>query len=168
MTLLKCHGFRFNLWKYGVRYLSGLKERPCLLKEENNITGSFTVTDSCVNRFKSVQLKKLQAKAVDSSSTGSDDIVLRINVTAGGCQGFNYSFCFENARDISAEDLWLKKDDALIVLQKKAFRLLKGSVIDYHSELKGSAFVIKSNPNSDHSCSCGSSFSVKTANLMKS
>jgi len=77
----------------------------------------------------------------------------RIAIKGGGCSGFQYEFTIDNS----------KADDDLnyenILIDKTSANLLKGSEIDYVSELIGSQFKI-TNPQSKSSCGCGVSFSL--------
>ena len=77
----------------------------------------------------------------------------RIAIKGGGCSGFQYDFSF----DTKQEDNDYKINNILI--DKQSAELLKGSEIDYVSELIGSSFKI-SNPQSKSSCGCGVSFSI--------
>ena len=132
------------------------------LSSSNDVGHHFTVTNACVNRIRQIVLKGMPD--VEQTSTNSYPArALRVIVTPGGCQGFNYSFSFETTDKIDREkDLWIKVDnDVLIVLRKKVFSIIKGSTLDFRSELRGSYFTLRDNPNSNHACSCGSSFSVK-------
>ena len=77
----------------------------------------------------------------------------RIAIKGGGCSGFKYDFSFDkNPKD---EDLKFNK----ILIDKTSADLLKGSEVDYASELIGDSFKI-SNPQSKSSCGCGVSFSL--------
>ena len=77
----------------------------------------------------------------------------RIAIKGGGCSGFQYDFSFEkNPKD---EDLKFNN----IIIDKASADLLKGSEIDYASDLIGDSFKI-SNPQSKSSCGCGVSFSL--------
>ena len=71
----------------------------------------------------------------------------------GGCSGFQYEFTFDQS----------KNDDDLnyenILIDKTSADLLKGSEVDYVSELIGESFKI-SNPQTKSSCGCGVSFSL--------
>ena len=77
----------------------------------------------------------------------------RIAIKGGGCSGFQYEFTFDKS----------KKDDDLsfknILIDKTSANLLKGSEVDYTSELIGEQFKI-SNPQTKSSCGCGVSFSL--------
>tara|TARA_Y100000591_G_scaffold314589_1_gene321302 strand:+ start:1490 stop:1807 length:318 start_codon:yes stop_codon:yes gene_type:complete len=77
----------------------------------------------------------------------------RIAIKGGGCSGFQYEFTIDNS----------KADDDLnyenILIDKTSAGLLKGSQVDYVSELIGSQFKI-TNPQSKSSCGCGVSFSL--------
>ena len=77
----------------------------------------------------------------------------RITIKGGGCSGFKYDFSFDkNPKD---EDLKFNN----ILIDKASADLLKGSEVDYASELIGDSFKI-SNPQSKSSCGCGVSFSL--------
>ena len=78
---------------------------------------------------------------------------LRVYISGGGCSGFQYQFTFDNK--LGADDL--KHENILI--DKNSADLLKGSEIDFVSELIGDQFKI-SNPQSKSSCGCGVSFSI--------
>ena len=77
----------------------------------------------------------------------------RIAIKGGGCSGFQYEFTFD--KKLEAGDL--KHENILI--DKTSADLLKGSEVDFVSELIGDQFKI-SNPQSKSSCGCGVSFSI--------
>ena len=77
----------------------------------------------------------------------------RIAIKGGGCSGFQYDFSF----DTKKEDNDYKINNILI--DEKSAELLKGSEVDFVSELIGDSFKI-SNPQSKSSCGCGVSFSL--------
>ena len=77
----------------------------------------------------------------------------RIAIKGGGCSGFQYEFTFDKSKlegDLSYEK---------ILIDKASADLLKGSEIDYVSELIGEQFKI-TNPQTKSSCGCGVSFSL--------
>ncbi len=77
----------------------------------------------------------------------------RIAIKGGGCSGFQYDFSFDqNPKD---EDLKFNN----IIIDKTSADLLKGSEVDYASDLIGDSFKI-SNPQSKSSCGCGVSFAL--------
>ena len=77
----------------------------------------------------------------------------RIAIKGGGCSGFQYDFSFD--KSIEKDDLKFEN----ILIDKTSADLLKGSEVDYVSELIGDSFKI-SNPQSKSSCGCGVSFSL--------
>ena len=77
----------------------------------------------------------------------------RIAIKGGGCSGFQYDFSFD--KSIEKDDLKFEN----ILIDKASVNLLKGSEVDYVSELIGDSFKI-SNPQSKSSCGCGTSFSL--------
>jgi len=77
----------------------------------------------------------------------------RIAIKGGGCSGFQYDFSFD--KSIEEDDLKFEN----ILIDKASADLLKGSEVDYVSELIGDSFKI-SNPQTKSSCGCGVSFSL--------
>jgi len=77
----------------------------------------------------------------------------RIAIKGGGCSGFQYDFSFD--KTVEKNDLKFEN----ILIDKTSADLLKGSEVDYVSELIGDSFKI-SNPQSKSSCGCGTSFSL--------
>ena len=77
----------------------------------------------------------------------------RIAIKGGGCSGFQYEFTFDQSK--AADDLNFKN----ILIDKVSADLLKGSEVDYVSELIGEQFKI-TNPQTKSSCGCGVSFSL--------
>jgi iron-sulfur cluster insertion protein len=77
----------------------------------------------------------------------------RIAIKGGGCSGFQYEFTFDQSK--AEDDLNFKN----IIIDKGSADLLKGSEVDYVSELIGDQFKI-TNPQTKSSCGCGVSFSI--------
>ena len=77
----------------------------------------------------------------------------RIAIKGGGCSGFKYDFTFD--QNLKDEDLKFNN----IIIDKTSADLLKGSEVDFASDLIGDSFKI-SNPQSKSSCGCGVSFSL--------
>ena len=86
-------------------------------------------------------------------STKDKGSFFRIAIKGGGCSGFQYDFSFD--KSIEKDDLKFEN----ILIDKTSADLLKGSEVDYVSELIGDSFKI-SNPQSKSSCGCGTSFSL--------
>ena len=102
------------------------------------------------------------------SSPSSQDSVLRITVTSGGCHGFQYMMSLESASKIdNAEDTVFessegsKEGTAEVVMDSASLELLKGSTVDFTTELIGSQFKIVGNPRAKSSCGCGTSFDIE-------
>ena len=77
----------------------------------------------------------------------------RIAIKGGGCSGFQYDFSVD--KKPQEDDLKFEN----ILIDKTSADMLKGSEVDYVSELIGNSFKI-SNPKSKYSCGCGVSFSL--------
>lgn len=80
----------------------------------------------------------------------------RIRVDGGGCAGFRYAFEFDDA---AADDLTLTFGDIQVVVDPVTLPYLRGSRVEYHSDLMSSGFAV-TNPNAQASCGCGYSFGV--------
>jgi iron-sulfur cluster assembly accessory protein len=83
--------------------------------------------------------------------------MLRLAVTGGGCSGFQYDFCFDDAR--ADDDLLIERDGATVLIDPVSLDFLKGAEIDFVDEMIGASFKVN-NPNATASCGCGTSFSV--------
>ena len=104
--------------------------------------------------FKEIKFTDKAIKQINNLlSKKSSGSFFRIAIKGGGCSGFQYEFTFDN--EISNDDLNYEK----ILIDKTSADLLKGSEVDYVSELIGDQFKI-SNPQSKSSCGCGVSFSI--------
>jgi iron-sulfur cluster insertion protein len=99
------------------------------------------VTDKALKQINNLLLKK------DKGS------FFRIAIKGGGCSGFQYEFTFDQSR--ANDDLNFEN----ILIDKASADLLKGSQVDYVSELIGESFKI-TNPQTKSSCGCGVSFSL--------
>ena len=97
------------------------------------------------------------AKKIIELSKKKEKKMLRISVTGGGCQGFQYNLDMENKLEES--DVIIKKNNATVVIDKNSLNLIKGSEIDFVEDLIGSRFKIN-NPKATSSCGCGTSFSL--------
>jgi len=86
-------------------------------------------------------------------STKEHGTYFRISVLGGGCSGLKYDFSFD--KNINQGDEKIKN----IIIDKASLEILKGSDIDFVSELMGDSFKI-SNPKTKSSCGCGISFSI--------
>ena len=88
---------------------------------------------------------------------GKDGYFIRVGVQGGGCSGLMYQLTFDNEDkegDKSFEDNGIK-----VVVDKKSYLYLIGTILDYSGGLNGKGFVFQ-NPNADRTCGCGESFSV--------
>tara|TARA_B100001093_G_C26582258_1_gene907807 strand:+ start:396 stop:719 length:324 start_codon:yes stop_codon:yes gene_type:complete len=105
-----------------------------------------TVTNKAIERILEVSKKK-----------NIENCFFRISINGGGCQGFSYSFLFEDK--YNEEDEVFKFQNVNVVVDKVSLELLNGSKIDFISDMMGSYFKIE-NPKASSTCGCGTSFSV--------
>jgi iron-sulfur cluster assembly protein len=88
---------------------------------------------------------------------GKDGYFIRVGVQGGGCSGLMYQLTFDNEDkegDKAFEDNGIK-----VVVDKKSYLYLIGTILDFSGGLNGKGFVFQ-NPNADRTCGCGESFSV--------
>ncbi|XP_041828703.1 iron-sulfur cluster assembly 2 homolog, mitochondrial isoform X2 [Melanotaenia boesemani] len=102
------------------------------------------LTDSCVKRLSEIMEK---------------GEYLRIHVEGGGCSGFQYKFSVDCS--INEDDRVFEQGGVGVVVDQDSLEFVKGSTVDFSQELIRSTFQVLKNPQADHGCSCGSSFSVK-------
>ena len=104
-----------------------------------------TMTDQAVRRIQAL----LAEKAVPEGG-------LRVKVVGGGCSGLTSKMDVDTPRD---GDKIFERDGAKVVVDRKSFLYLNGTVLDYQDGLMSSGFNLQ-NPNVKRSCGCGSSFVV--------
>ena len=93
--------------------------------------------------------------AILAKQSGKD--YLRVSVEGGGCSGFSYKFDLEDTRN--DEDLVVEMDGARVLIDEMSLEFMRGSEIDFSTELIGATFRIN-NPNATSGCGCGTSFSM--------
>ncbi len=104
--------------------------------------------------IKEIKFTEKAIKQIDQLLSKKDKgSFFRIAIKGGGCSGFQYEFTFDESKD--KDDLSFEN----ILIDKASADLLKGSEIDYVSELIGEQFKI-TNPQTKSSCGCGVSFSL--------
>ena len=104
--------------------------------------------------IKEIKFTDKALKQIDNLLSKKDEgSFFRIAIKGGGCSGFQYEFTFD--KKLAADDLQHEN----ILIDKTSADLLKGSEVDYVSELIGESFKI-SNPQTKSSCGCGVSFSL--------
>jgi iron-sulfur cluster assembly protein len=102
------------------------------------------------------ELKKFRESSLDISDTD----VVRIQITSGGCAGFQYNMNFQNNEDVDlAKDNILEFDGIRVAVDKKSMLYLDGTTVDWVEDLNHRGFNFD-NPNSVKNCACKSSFSV--------
>ncbi|XP_034834350.1 iron-sulfur cluster assembly 2 homolog, mitochondrial [Maniola hyperantus] len=111
---------------------------------ETSASDAVVLSDTCVQKLKQL--------------CGAN-YFLRLCVESGGCSGFQYKFDLDDK--LADDDKIFEKDGVRVVVDETSLEYIKGSTIDYHTELIRSAFRVVQNPNADLGCSCGASFSIK-------
>ncbi|OFZ15691.1 MAG: heme biosynthesis protein HemY [Bacteroidetes bacterium RIFCSPHIGHO2_02_FULL_44_7] len=105
-----------------------------------------TVTDSA--KKKAIQLME---------EDGKENLFIRVGVEGGGCSGLMYQLEFDNT--INEDDKTFEDNGVKVVVDKKSYLYLLGTVLDYSGGLNGKGFIFQ-NPNADRTCGCGESFSI--------
>jgi iron-sulfur cluster assembly accessory protein len=104
--------------------------------------------------IKEIKFTDKAIKQINSLLSKKDEgSFFRIAIKGGGCSGYQYEFTFD--KKLTSNDLKYEN----ILIDKTSADLLKGSEVDFVSELIGDQFKI-SNPQSKSSCGCGVSFSL--------
>ena len=97
--------------------------------------------------------QKIQALLTQKGLPGGG---LRVKVVGGGCSGLTYKMDIDQQRD---GDKVFEQNGAKLLVDRKSFLYLNGTILDYAEDLMSSGFNLQ-NPNVKRSCGCGSSFVV--------
>jgi iron-sulfur cluster assembly protein len=87
----------------------------------------------------------------------SNDSFLRVGVEGGGCSGLSYKMDFD--QQMKEGDQLFEDKGIKILVDKKSFLYLVGTVLEYSGGLNGKGFNFN-NPNASRTCGCGESFAV--------
>ncbi len=82
---------------------------------------------------------------------------VRVGVKSGGCSGLSYELKFDKEKTES--DTVFEDNEIKIIVEKKSFLYLAGTILEYSGGLNGKGFVFN-NPNAQRTCGCGESFSL--------
>jgi len=99
-------------------------------------------------------------KVIDLMTEGGFDAAkdyVRVGVKSGGCSGLSYELDFDNK--VTETDKLYEDNNVRIIVDKKSFLYLVGTVLEYSGGLNGKGFVFN-NPNAQRTCGCGESFSL--------
>ena len=82
----------------------------------------------------------------------SDTVSLRVGVKGGGCSGLTYDLGVDSEQ--RSEDKLIEQHGVTILIDKKSYIFLAGTILDYSGGLNGKGFVFN-NPNAKTTCGCG-------------
>lgn len=82
---------------------------------------------------------------------------VRVGVKSGGCSGLSYDLKFDKEK--TETDKSLENNGITILVDKKSFLYLAGTILEFQGGLNGKGFVFN-NPNAQRTCGCGESFSL--------
>jgi iron-sulfur cluster assembly protein len=99
--------------------------------------------------------KLAQLMAEDGYDVSIDYV--RVGVKSGGCSGLSYDLKFD--KEQQENDKVFEDNDVRIIVDKKSFLYLVGTILEYSGGLNGKGFVFN-NPNAQRTCGCGESFSL--------
>ena len=85
------------------------------------------------------------------------DTYVRVGVNSGGCSGLSYDLGFDINQN--EDDKYFEDNGIKIVVNKKSYLYLIGTILEYSGGLNGKGFVFN-NPNASRTCGCGESFSL--------
>lgn len=100
--------------------------------------------------------KKIIDMMKDDGFDAAKDFV-RVGVKSGGCSGLSYELKFDN--QVSENDKIFEDNEVKIVVEKKSFLYLAGTILEFSGGLNGKGFIFN-NPNANRTCGCGESFSL--------
>ncbi len=120
------------------------------------LNGIFALIENDMIKVSEDAKKKIAALM---NEEGYDAVVdyVRVGVKSGGCSGLSYELKFD--KSIAEEDKLFEDNNIKLIVDKKSFLYLIGTVLEYSGGLNGKGFVFN-NPNAQRTCGCGESFSL--------
>jgi iron-sulfur cluster assembly protein len=100
--------------------------------------------------------KKIVSMMQEDGFDPTKDFV-RVGVKSGGCSGLSYELKFD--KESNENDKIFEDNQVKIVVEKKSFLYLAGTILEFSGGLNGKGFVFN-NPNASRTCGCGESFSL--------
>lgn len=82
---------------------------------------------------------------------------LRIEVTDGGCSGYQYGLRLDEKA--TETDTLIDCGEVKVMISETSLPMLDGMTVDFVDSLDGSGFKF-TNPNAAKSCACGTSFNT--------
>jgi len=100
--------------------------------------------------------QKVVSLMTEEGYDATNDYV-RVGVKSGGCSGLSYELKFD--KTAADTDKIFEDNEVRIIVDKKSFLYLVGTILEYSGGLNGKGFVFN-NPNAQRTCGCGESFSL--------
>ena len=107
---------------------------------------TITVTEQAARRVLAVAAREGRARAL-----------LRVRVTAGGCDGFTYELGLED--DPGETDEIIDEHGLRVLVDPRSAPILRGSILEFNDSLLGVGLKVY-NPQAVHECTCGKSFAI--------
>ena len=120
------------------------------------LNGIFALIENDMIKVSEDAKKKIAALMNEEGYDAVADYV-RVGVKSGGCSGLSYELKFD--KSIAEEDKLFEDNGIRLIVDKKSFLYLIGTVLEYSGGLNGKGFVFN-NPNAQRTCGCGESFSL--------
>lgn len=103
-----------------------------------------TITESAADQFKKI--------------TADTKLLPRVEISAGGCNGFDKKFSMDTVA--KPDDIQIQLSNGVVVLiDEMSYTMLENSKVDYKQGLASSYFYIDI-PEAASTCGCGTSFSL--------
>ena len=140
---------------YGIiRYYNVSKCGKTLLIQY--ICGLFRLNSSKMIKVSDTARQKVVSLMTEEGYDAATDFV-RVGVKSGGCSGLSYELKFD--KTAADTDKIFEDNEVRIIVDKKSFLYLVGTILEYSGGLNGKGFVFN-NPNAQRTCGCGESFSL--------
>jgi len=105
----------------------------------------------------SEEAKKKVVQMMQEDGYNPQTDFVRVGVKSGGCSGLSYELKFD--KNQNENDSLFENNEIKIIVEKKSFLYLAGTILEYSGGLNGKGFVFN-NPNANRTCGCGESFSL--------